>query len=164
MNYRVSEAVVLSKEDLGESDALVHLYSPHLGRITAKVQSAKKITSKLNPHLEPGGLVTVQLVKKNSYQIIDALRESRPEPTATLIKFMDFVKAMTFEGGPEVGLWRLLVAGRPDFRAALKILGFDPSFAKCEGCGGQPDFFLITQNNFWCSRCGNVQWPDLVKF
>lgn len=164
MNYRVCEALVLTKEDLGEKDALVYLYNPFLGRIAAKVQSARKITSKLNAHLEPGNLVTVQLVKKNNYQLTDALVDNHLPRSQPFIKFLDFIKLMTAEGLDDGGLWHLLLAGRADYRRALRVLGFDPRFAGCEKCGRPPVFFLITQTNFWCEKCADPQWPDLLKF
>ena len=62
----VTEAIVLDKEDVGEQDSRVFLYTKDFGKIGAKATSLRKITSKLAAHLEPLNYATVRLVSRGN--------------------------------------------------------------------------------------------------
>lgn len=47
-----TEAIVLKGSDLGEADRLLHLYTPHLGKLRAVARGARKPKSKLGGHVE----------------------------------------------------------------------------------------------------------------
>ncbi|MBI2451249.1 MAG: DNA repair protein RecO [Parcubacteria group bacterium] len=49
---RRTEAIVLKKNDFSENDQLLVLYSKDFGKIKILGRGTKKITSKLNPHLD----------------------------------------------------------------------------------------------------------------
>ncbi|MEK7212689.1 MAG: recombination protein O N-terminal domain-containing protein, partial [Patescibacteria group bacterium] len=51
MQEYLSEAVVLDAVPNGDLDLRVHLFTKKFGKLTAKVKSARKITSKLAGHL-----------------------------------------------------------------------------------------------------------------
>lgn len=156
----VTEAVVLDKVDLGELDSRVYLFTKELGKITAKIKSGRKITSKLASHTEPLNLVTVRIVDKNSPQLIDALISKKGVPGKTFFKIAALVRDIAPEGQYDRNLWELLLslvnggAKAGDFSGALKILGFDPMHAKCNNClKGSPDFFSIKDLVFYCKNC-----------
>lgn len=156
----VTEAVVLDKIDLKEQDSKVFLFTEKFGKITAKITSARKITSKLAAHTEPLSMVTVRIVDKNSPQLIDALASKKAAASKTIFKTLSLIKEISPENQPEPVLWKLLVdlMGRDtienDFNEALKILGFDPTHAKCNNClKGFPDFFSIRDLTFYCKDC-----------
>ena len=66
----VTEGLVLDKESRKESDIVVTIYTKKLGLIFGNAASARKIASKLGPHLEPLNLVRLRLVKKKRFQNI----------------------------------------------------------------------------------------------
>jgi len=156
----VTEAIVLDKVDLGELDSRVYLFTKDFGKITAKIKSGRKIISKLASHTEPLNLVTVRIVDKNSPQLIDALISKKGIPGKTFFKIVSLVKDISPEGQSDANLWKLLLsfidngAEAGDFIKILKILGFDPTHAKCNNClKGSPDFFSVKDLIFYCKEC-----------
>lgn len=156
----VTEAVVLDKIDSGEQDSRVYLFTKDTGKIVAKIKSSRKITSKLNSHIEPLSLATIRIVDKNSPQLIDALAVKRGIFGSIIFKIFSLVKEIAPENQPESDLWNLLVslmnreAEEKDFIETLKILGFDPKHARCDNClKGLPDFFSVKDLTFYCKNC-----------
>lgn len=102
-----TEALVLDKQDLGELDARVFLFTEKLGKVRAKITSARKITSKLSSHLEPLNWIKVRLVeRKNDFQVADALRIGKFPDTE--IAGLELIKELGAENQPEPHLWLLL--------------------------------------------------------
>jgi recombinational DNA repair protein (RecF pathway) len=156
----VTEAIVLDKVDLGELDSRVYLFTKDYGKITAKIKSGRKIISKLASHTEPLNLITVRIIDKNSPQLIDALISKKGIPGKTFFKIASLIKNIAPESQPDSNLWELLFsfidkgAETGDFVSALKILGFDPTHAKCNNClKGSPDFFSVKDLIFYCKNC-----------
>ena len=156
----VTEAIVLDKIDLGELDSKVYLFTKDFGKITAKIKSGRKIISKLASHTEPLNLVTVRIVDKNSPQLIDALISKKGIPGKTFFKIVSLVRDISPENQSDLNLWKHLLslmdkgAEAGDFIKVLKILGFDPTHAKCNNClKGSPDFFSIKDLVFYCKSC-----------
>lgn len=121
----------------------------------AKATGARKITSKLNAHLEPLNLTQVRIVHKNNFQIIDALTISRFE--AKVLPLLHFIKEMTYEGQSDYQLWTTLKQAlqlqQLSYTPLLKILGFDPQFALCDNCQSKPYCFDSEDLCFWCAAC-----------
>lgn len=156
----VTEAVILDKVDLGEQDLRVHLFTKDFGKITAKVKSGKKITSKLAAHTEPLNLAIVRIVDKNSPQLIDALSVKKGVSGKIAFKTLSLIRDISPESQPEPELWDFLMdlinreAEENDFSTALRILGFDPLHAKCDNClRGLPDLFSVRDLTFYCKNC-----------
>jgi len=148
----VTEAIVLDKEPLGESDTKVSLYTQSLGKVTAKAKSARKITSKLAAHLEPLSLIKLRLIEKNGFQIADALKESRLPPQN--LKILGLINALVFQGQSDHHLWTELKAGANSPSVFLKILGFDPELAACATCGRlRPEYFSFLDQGYVCKNC-----------
>ena len=172
MDEFVTEALVLDKESVRETDARVFLYTKHIGGIAAKVTSARKMTAKLNAHVEPMTLTIVRLVKKNNesqgYQLTDALTVDPLllwKKDAAMFRrglgILALLRSEQFIESPDVELWELLTqifCIAPDSNKnyhgmVLKALGFDPLFAQCASCGGRPEYFYGTDQSFYCLRC-----------
>ena len=64
MQECVTEALVLLKEPFSEYDARITLYTRLNGKLWAKAKSVRKITSKLNAHLEPGMVTLIRLTTR----------------------------------------------------------------------------------------------------
>lgn len=148
----MTEAIVLGKEPAGEFDARVFLFTPLLGKVSAKVTSARKITSKLSPHLEPLSRVRVRLVEKGGFQLVDVLSERRlPFSDLGVLRLL---LGILPERYPDRELWAAVERGNLSFRGALQILGVNSSEACCGLCGERPpQCFLLRDSTYFCERC-----------
>lgn len=147
----VSEAVVLDREENGNLDAVLSIFTKKFGKLHAKAKSARKITSKLASHLEPGNLSQLRLVEKNGFQITDALKQARlgvsPPDLYCLNQLLP-------EAEPDLHFWEALAGGKFNWQRILKILGWDPSLGHCEVCRKEaPEFFHLKKLDFVCERC-----------
>ncbi|MFA6354520.1 MAG: recombination protein O N-terminal domain-containing protein [Candidatus Paceibacterota bacterium] len=172
LEYYFPEAVVLAKDSVGEADSRVFLYAKDFGKLVAKARSARKITSKLSSHLEPGNLIQVRLVEKNGLQVVDALKTGKVE-----INFPDlfFLNEVLHEADYDLAVWGELTANCPStqlgasksqianhdkiepkfsWTKVLKILGWDPEQASCGICKrNKPYSFNINEQSFICENC-----------
>lgn len=153
MQEYFTEAVVLDCEPSGDLDSRVSLFTKRFGKFIVKAKSARKITSKLSPHLGPGNVVEARLVEKNGLQIADALKQSKLEMTPADLYALNLLLP---ENEPEPHLWQLLVSRRWKWAAALKILGWDPEETLCSICGKKtPRAFKISSQEFVCGECSS---------
>ena len=150
MQEYFSDAIVLDRLPNGDLDSRVVFLTKQFGKLIAKAKSARKITSKLSGHLEPGNLIQLRLVEKNGLQIADALKTSR---LALPPQDLYFVSELLAEAEPEPGVWELLTAQKFFWREALKLLGWDPNFARCSDCSGTASSFHVTTQEFFCRDC-----------
>ena len=164
MKEFITQALVLDKEDLGEADSRVFLYSPEYGKIIAKVKSSKKTLSKLGGHLEPFNLVSARVIdggrqiNSSRSQIVDALLIEKLRPSWALHKLLNFIKETTLEGQPDDHFWQLvrrsLLSDKINYRPLLAVQGFDPKFAICQNCRkDNPTHFSYKDQCFYCNQC-----------
>lgn len=157
-----TEAIVLDKENLGELDSRIFLYTKEIGKVIAKATSGRKITSKLSPYLEPLNLIKARLVEKKSagFQVADALRIGKFKDFE-MLKILNLIKELAAENQPEPHLWMLMkeVYGKPMpisllGREILKLFGFDPKFSSCDICHKtRPEYFLFEEVKYLCRYC-----------
>ncbi|MGC9599067.1 MAG: recombination protein O N-terminal domain-containing protein [Minisyncoccia bacterium] len=163
MQEYVTEAVVLAKEPLRDFDARYSFFTKRFGKLKGKATSARKITSKLAGHLEPGTLAKVRFVERNGrngngVQIADALKYGK---LAALLTDLHFLNKMLSEGEPDAALWNELTREHKEERfpwgSALRILGWDPQEAVCEECskGRKAAAFYIPKQEFFCVVCAS---------
>lgn len=147
-------AAVLDKEYIND-DAIVYLFTRELGLVTAKVKSARKITSKLNSHLEPLFISAVRMVAKERgirFQIVDALKERQCSRSA--LSAFHLLKKIAPEGEPHLALWDSIYKGSVTAGSVLRAMGFDPAYAKCSICGKKSDLrFSVDDLAYFCSKC-----------
>lgn len=147
----VAHAVVLTKEPVREQDARVSLVVEGHGKLVARVRSARKITSKLSGHLEPGNLVSVRLVEQRGLHAVDALTMRAKLCTPADGMFLD---SLMPEGEPDDELFALLTNGAFSWVSALRILGWDPTHAPCVRCAQARGIaFHIESQDFFCASC-----------
>src|SRR3989344_2480846 len=154
MKEYVDEAVVLSREPHADADSRIALYTKRYGKLMVRAKSARKITSKLSAHLEPGQLIGVRLVEKNGLQIVDALKKSRvgisPHTLSTLA-------GLLAEAEPDLSLWTLLIRESFSWAEVLSILGWDPRGASCVRCEiAAPSHFALRRQEFFCRSCASA--------
>ncbi len=150
----------MDKIDSGELDSRVYLYTKDFGRVSCRVKSTRKITSKLAGHLEPLNLITARIVDKNGPQLVDALTVKKYPTSPELLKTFFLIKELAAESQPDLNLWNFLEQALDDkfrmasSRMALSFLGFDPAFAKCSHCQKEnPTAFYPPDFDFYCQNC-----------
>ena len=62
-----TEGIILRKNNFGEHDQFVTIFSPHLGKIDAVAKGARKIDSNYTGHLEILNICNFQLYQNNQY-------------------------------------------------------------------------------------------------
>lgn len=154
-----TKAFVLDSENINELDKLVYLYTEELGKVVARAKSARKITSKLAAYLEPLNFIRVRLIEKNGFQVVDALNFNRIAVSPQSLAINRFIKEMTAEIQPDKKLWRFirrLADKNFSYRPLLKILGFDPDFARCQICDSRSvAYFSKNDHIFFCRQCSS---------
>ena len=151
MREYFTKALVLDQKNAGEYDKRIILFTEEMGKVSAKAKSARKITSKLSGHLQPGNLVQARLVEKNGLQIVDALKISKLDFELADLYSLDNILA---DNEPDPRLWHLLSAGKFNWPQILTILGWDPREAICHLCSaGEPAAFSIFGQEFFCAPC-----------
>lgn len=163
-----TEAIILGKEDLGEYDSRIFVYTKHLGKLSVKATSARKITSKLAAHIEPLLHTTVRLVSRGEafegrgFQLADALAidsfsKGSEEEIRGALAIAEAVRLAVPEAVPDEDVWNLL-CGVCDFKVRmtvkelLRFFGFDPEFAACEFCSRVSPHYFVPKNHFFACR------------
>ena len=173
-------AIVLDKQPWREADAKVFLYTRERGRLDLVVRGARKISSKLNSHLEPYNQVAVMVVLGQNYNTVGGVQSLG---SGCLSTDYDQLKAagqlvalwleLTKEGLSEPLLYDLLadylvlnrqrvlppvtarylaVAGR---LRALQLLGLLSDGRECNSCGGRlaTAAWLKSSGELLCRSC-----------
>jgi len=160
MNEYSTEAIVLDKEISGERDSRVWFYTKELGKVVARVVSARKITSKLAAHFEPLNIVNLRLVDKNFLLAVDGLIISKLEngtnDKVQILRALQLIKETSPERQPDQELWDLIRhnTAKAGPEEILRVQGFDPRLALCRDCGRPtPENFLYYSCDYLCHTC-----------
>lgn len=168
-----TEAIVLDKEDLGEADSRVFLYTKNYGKIIAKATSSRKITSKLAAYLEPLSYINARLVARGdgifdlrNSQLVDALLigesvkwAGEEDKLKNALKVSYFIGRTVPKEAADIDLWELLLkvcVKKEDIsiKKALDFLGFGKDHASCEICASPAtEYFYLVNNSFVCQNC-----------
>jgi DNA repair protein RecO (recombination protein O) len=180
--YR-TEAVVLRRQDLGETDRLLTLFTPGQGKLRAVAKGVRRPGSRKAGHLEPFSRADLLLARGRELDVItqaETLREHRGlredllrlGQAAALVELVDRF-AVEQEGHP--ALYRLLVDMLAELDAGqepaavlryfqlrlLELVGYQPELFRCLSCGEalQPEaqHFSISEGGVRCPRCGPGQ-------
>lgn len=168
----VSEAFVLDREDVGESDSRVILFTKDWGRVSAKMTSGRKITSKLAPHLQPLNYVLTRLVAKKDFfdysglHCADAVSlesgkkiKDDPEKLKKILPTIQLLTKLLPRGARENEFWELLRHAAFEgeefgVNEVFRLLGLDLEYAHCVFCQKKnPRYFQISQEAFFCQPC-----------
>lgn len=156
-----TKALVLGRAGRGDLDGTLTLYTKELGRVSARVKSLRKLTSKLSGHLTPGRLANVRIVEMggDTKQVVDAL--SLPSKTSLeFLKFLDFIRQMAPIGLPDLHLWHELEqaatngTGEGIYKKIISIMGYDAKNAICDNCSSVKIAYFVPRDiMFLCSGC-----------
>ena len=111
-----TEAIVLTRFDLGEADRVLTLITPGLGKIRAVAKGVRRPTSRIGGSLEPFAELTVALARGRTFEIVTQvsvghawlhLRDSL-ESTATAWYIAELADRSLEEHAPAEPTYRLL--------------------------------------------------------
>lgn len=177
--YR-TEAVVLRRRDLGETDRILTLYTPQQGKMNAIAKGVRKPSSRKAGHLELFTHSQLLVARGRNLDIITqaeaihdyrALREDLDRVTYAhyVVELLDRFASEGQENQPAFALLvetlgRLCEA--PDLPLAVRhyelqllvLEGYQPQFFRCLDCGDliQPvtNYFDPEKGGTLCPRCG----------
>jgi DNA repair protein RecO (recombination protein O) len=177
--YR-TEAVVLRRQDLGEADRLLTVFSLDRGKLRLVAKGVRRPGSRKAGHLEPFTRVKLLLARGRELDIItqaDAI-ETYPGFREDLISYgraaytIELLDHFTVDREENQALYRLLVhtlerlVSEVDAAATmlfyeLRLLdhvGYRPELFRCVGCGEeihpQDQFFSAAEGGVLCPVCG----------
>ena len=177
--YR-TEAVVLRRQDVGEADRLLTLYTPGMGKLRVIAKGARKPSSRKAGHLELFLHSTLLVAKGKTLDIITqadtlnafrALREDL-ERTTYAHYVAELLDHFASEGQENRPAFELLTAtlqricDTSELRLAIRFFelrllgleGYQPQLFRCLNCGDviQPvvNYFHPEQGGILCPRCG----------
>ena len=181
-----TDAIVLRSIRYGEADRILHLYTPHRGRVSAIAKGARRSRSRFGARLEPFAHIRAVLHEGRSELLtvtsVDtiAIHAALRDHAATLdaaARACDAVARLFETADPHPEVFRLLAnelsllhadAGhaRPGNGLAfrLKLLlaaGIVPQLAACVACG-EPDHlsgFSAASGGVVCSSCEAAAFP-----
>src|SRR5918996_6619950 len=155
-----TEGIVLRTLRFGEADRILHVYTPHRGRISAIAKGVRRAKSRFGGRLEPFFRLNLvlyegrsELLTVTSAETIAAYPRLREHAGALdgAARACEAVARVFDDGDPHAGVYHLLAnelalldrtparAGRPNalaFRIKLLLAaGFAPQLAACASCG-----------------------------
>lgn len=148
----LTDAVVLERYAAGDKDSTVSFFTKRFGKLIGRAQSARKITSKLSGHLEPGIVLKVRLLEKRGLRVVDALKYAR---TTIALQDLRFLNRLLGDGEPDQRIWRMFLKGKLEWKPLLALLGWDAAYARCASCGGVPEAFDVRAQEFFCTWCSS---------
>jgi DNA repair protein RecO (recombination protein O) len=175
-----TEAVVLRSIRYGEADRILHLYTPHRGRVGAIAKGVRRARSRFGGRLEPFFRIRIELhegrgelLTVTGAQTLDGHRRLREDSRAldAAARACDAVGRLFETSEPHPGVFNLLcrklalLDERPDtatrshalaFR--LKLLagaGLAPQLSSCVSCGEEKHLaaFSGAAGGVVCSAC-----------
>ena len=177
--YR-TEAVVLRRRDMGETDRILTLYTPHQGKLNAIAKGVRRPSSRKAGHLELFTHSQLLVARGRNLdiitqaEVIHAFRELRENlDRVTYAHYVvELLDRFASEGQENPPAFRLLVEALGRLCEAqdlpltvrhyeLRLLGlegYQPQFFRCLECGDlvQPvtNYFDPEKGGLLCPRCG----------
>lgn len=182
MPLNESEAIILQRYTLGESDRLVSFFSRTMGRMRGVAAGARKPKSRFGSTLERLSYIRIwfferetrDLVRISQCEIIESFLDAfRDYPSSVaLALFSEITEAVLPEREPSDACFRLLLlaaqavkrTAKPDLPLAyfalwtVKLGGWLPSLTRCAKCGSTLDeqsgaYFASSSSAVMCSKC-----------
>lgn len=177
--YR-TEAVVLRRQDLGEADRLIAVYTPELGKLRIVAKGVRRPRSRKAGHLEPFTRVQLLLARGRELDIVTQAEaiDVYPNLRTDLIRMghaayaVELLDRVTVEAAENEDLYRLLVhtlerlslgadpavASRFYELRVLDLVGYRPELFRCLNCGTEirpeDQYFSASAGGVVCPSCG----------
>jgi DNA repair protein RecO (recombination protein O) len=175
-----SEAVVLRRQDLGEADRLLTIFTPDRGKLRVVAKGVRKPRSRKAGHLEPLTRARLMVSRGRELDIITQAEaiDQYPSLREDLIKLgqasytVELLDRFTVEEGASSRLYELLVdtldrldegdeaavALRYFELRMLDLVGYRPELFRCVGCKNEirprDQFFSLALGGVLCPTCG----------
>jgi DNA repair protein RecO (recombination protein O) len=181
-----TEGIVLRSLRFGEADRILHLYTPHRGRVSAIAKGVRRARSRFGGRLEPFFRLSLVLYEGRSEMLTVTSAETlaahprlREDARALdgAARACEAVARVFDDGDPHAGVYHLLAnelalldgdpahAGRANALAfRLKLLlaaGFAPHLAACASCGEREHLvgFSGAAGGVVCAACEASSFP-----
>lgn len=176
-SYRV-QAIVLNHREYGEADRILTLYTLEHGKKQAIAKGVRKAKSRKAGHLEPFTLVSLQLAKGRTWDVVAQAEAQKTFQsirndltlTAHAAYLVELVDRFSYEEGPNRALFQTLTEGlqRLDegFAAEtvvhyfevrlLDLVGFRPELHRCTACEKQ----IQPEAQYYSAMLGGVLCPS----
>ena len=178
-----TRALVLGRDESGEQNARVSVFTQQYGKIIASARSMRAQRSRLSSHFQPMHFVKARFAPRGSgdgFVVIDSVLDDAfvPSVTRRRVDCLGVVRAVDLFA-PELeqdgALWDALAGlfssapGSPDARhyveRIISRLGFGPRYASCGACGALGvRGFVISRGEFVCERCALSMAQDGVLY
>jgi DNA repair protein RecO (recombination protein O) len=181
-----TEAVVLRSIRYGEADRILHVYTPHRGRVSAIAKGARRAHSRFGGRLEPFFRLRLELHEGRSElltvtgaQTVEGHARLRADATAldAAARACDAVGRLFETSEPHPGVFNLLcrklsqLDAQPEratrsaalaFRLKLLVAaGLAPQLSACASCGGREHLlgFSGASGGVVCGACEAASFP-----
>ncbi len=112
-----TDAIVLKRTSVGESDRIVTLLTPEQGKLTCVAKGIRKLTSSQRAYLEPGNLVSIYLIETSGMPILTQTKLKNDFSPAKrdlqrlkqLTQVLEIVDRLFPEGVAEVELFETII-------------------------------------------------------
>jgi DNA repair protein RecO (recombination protein O) len=154
-----TRGLVLARQNIGEADRLMTVFTENYGKVKVIARGARKIKSKLAPHIEPFQLIDLEYIEGKTFYILTGAERKAPKTESfrdldnfRIISYLYEITDLAFqEKEPNKAIFRLLaeitenyvhlsrdkeniVCRYYEFRL-LSELGFRPDYYHCVKCG-----------------------------
>jgi DNA repair protein RecO (recombination protein O) len=89
-----TKGIVLARRNIGEADRLLTVFSEEIGKIKVIARGARKIKSRLAPHIEPFTIGRFELIEGKTFYILIGA-EALPEP-AIMSRDLDTYQVLSY--------------------------------------------------------------------
>lgn len=182
MPLHESEAIVLQRYTLGESDRLVSFFSRTMGKMRGVAAGARKPKSRFGATLERLSYVRIwfferetrELVRISQCEMIESFLDAFSDypSSVALALFSEITETVLPDREPSDANFRLLLlaaqavkrTGKPDLPLAyfalwtVKLGGWLPSLSRCARCGNvleatESGYFAVNASAVSCGKC-----------
>ena len=180
-----TQGFFLKKENKGEANQLLTIFTEDFGKIKILGRAIRKITSKLRPSADLFYLSEIEFIQGKNYKtltdafVIEKFKNLRKNPEKIIIvyKMTDAVETLCGEGQRDTKIWRLLFDGLQYLNNLnncktkifyyfflwnfFSLLGYKPELYSCCVCQRK-----LLPETFWFLPCegGIVCWRCLKNF
>lgn len=170
-------AIVIKHRESGEADRVLTLYTQEHGKLQAIAKGVRKPKSRKAGHLEPFTLVSLQLAKGRTWEVVAQAEAQKTfqsirqdlNLTAHAAYLVELVDRFSYEEGPNRPLFQILLEGlqRLDEGFApetvvhyfevrlLDLIGFRPELHRCVACEAQ----IQPEAQYYSPKLGGALCP-----
>lgn len=185
--YLHTSALVLNSEPLAEQDRLVTLYTEKVGKIRAVCKGARRLVSKINPHVQVGREITAVLTQGREWWRLTSAQLETPASASVdfasnwqTLEWYRFWGRVLKDEAAEPGVWQILRELQQEISASggaselsrlaatlrlIRELGYAPRFQGCAICGDkileEAKIFYAWQSGVVCKKCPKGEGVNL---